>query len=53
MKLEKPVSTIGRFDEIEKTWTHFGDLKIARQGHGVIFDGQSFLVVGGNDQTRH
>ena len=43
----KTQSTIARLDEKTQEWTKLGDLNTGRSGHGVIFDGQHFLVVGG------
>ena len=39
---------IGRLDEVSQTWSLAGNLKSGRYGHGVIFDGSSFLVIGGD-----
>ena len=39
--------TIARLDLATTTWSKLGDLKTGREGHGVIYDGQVFLVVGG------
>ena len=38
---------IARLDEEAKKWTRLGNLINARNGHGVIHDGKSFLIVGG------
>ena len=43
-------STIARFDQSTKNWSKLGDLVTARSGAGVVYDGHSFLVVGGNDE---
>ena len=39
--------TIARLDLATTTWSKLGDLKTGRRGHGVIYDGHVFLVVGG------
>ena len=40
-------STIARFDQSAKKWSKLGFLVTARYGAGVVYDGQSFLAVGG------
>ena len=40
-------STIARLDLATSSWTKLGDLKTARNGHGVIYDGDVFLIIGG------
>ena len=42
-----PLNQIGRLDAVTRTWSLAGYLKQRRLGHGVIFDGMHFLVVGG------
>ena len=44
--------TIARLDLTTTTWSKLGDLKTGRIGHGVIYDGQVFLVVGGNGNRK-
>ena len=44
---KKYLSIIARFDPIENSWTRFGNLQVARNGHGVIQVGNEFIVVGG------
>ena len=39
--------TIARLDEKTMEWKKIGELVTARYSHGVIFDGESFLVIGG------
>ena len=39
--------TIARLDAETRTWSKAGSLKIGRRDHGVIFDGEKFIVVGG------
>ena len=39
--------TIARLDEKTMEWKKVGELVTARYSHGVIFDGESFLVIGG------
>ena len=34
------------------TWSKLGDLKLGREGHNVIHDGEVFLVVGGNGNLK-
>ena len=41
-------STIARFDPIENSWTKLGNLKVPRDGHGVIQVDNEFIVVGGS-----
>ena len=41
------VANIGRLNELRRTWSLAGSLNQARQGHGVIFDGEQFVVIGG------
>ena len=41
------LSTIARFDQSSKKWSKLGNLVTARYGAGVVYDGQTFLVVGG------
>ena len=45
-------ATIARLDLATSSWTKLGDLKTARDGHGVIFNGEAFLVVGGRDEKK-
>ena len=33
---------------MKRTWSLAGKLNQGRQGHGVIFDGDQFLVIGGH-----
>ena len=44
----QPIGAIVRFDTIERTWTYAGSLASWKAGHNVIFDGNDFLVIGGN-----
>ena len=39
--------TIARLDAETRTWSKAGSLKNGRYGHGAIFDGEKFLVLGG------
>ena len=39
-------STIARFDPIQNRWTKLGNLKVGRSGHGVIQNGNEFIVIG-------
>ena len=34
-------------------WTKVGNLKTAREGHGVVFEGQYFMVVGGHESIEN
>ena len=43
-------SIIGRLDEHEN-WSSVGEMLTARRGHNVIFDGSSFIIVGGYNGT--
>ena len=38
---------IVRLDAETGAWSEIGTLAIGRQGHGAIFDGNKFLIVGG------
>ena len=40
-------TTIARLDENNTAWSKLGDMKSAREGHSVIYDGQVFLIIGG------
>ena len=42
------LTTIGRLDAVTRTWSLAGKLNKGRNGHGVIFDGGQFLVIGGD-----
>ena len=42
---KRSMSTIAKFDF--KFWSMLGQLKYTRESHGVIYNGHSFLVVGG------
>ena len=42
--------TIARFDETTREWSKLGDLVTARSSHGVVYNGKSFLVVGGMEK---
>ena len=35
--------------DLEGRWTQAGELKVARYGHNVIYDGTHLLVLGGSD----
>ena len=39
--------TIARLDAETTTWSKAGTLVTGRSGHGAIFDGEKFLIVGG------
>ena len=41
------LTKIGRLDAVKRTWSLAGSLKQGRRGHGVIFDGEQFVVIGG------
>ena len=44
---DSPQNTIARLDANTKTWSKAGSLITSRHAHGVIFDGDNFLVIGG------
>ena len=44
-------TTVARLDEKTKNWSKLGDLVTARTGHRVIYDGETFLVVGGRNDS--
>lgn len=39
---------IGRFDKSTLGWTKAGELNSAREGHGGIFNGDVFIIAGGD-----
>ena len=39
--------TIARLDAETRTWSKAGSLKNRRNGHGAIFDGEKFMILGG------
>ena len=39
--------TIARLDTGTQTWSRAGTLKNGRKGHGAIFDGEKFIILGG------
>ena len=43
----KGTSIIARLDEVNFKWSLVGKLKRHTTGHGVIFNGSTFLVIGG------
>ena len=43
--------TIARLDAETQIWSKAGDLKNGRRRHGAIFDGEKFLVLGGEKGT--
>ena len=43
---------IGRLDASTMTWTKAGELVYARQGHGAIFNGDVFIVAGGEVEFK-
>ena len=45
-------NNIARLDEVSQTWSLAGKLKSGRSGHGVIFDGFNFLVIGGSGNKK-
>ena len=50
--MKKLRSTIARFDPIENSWTKLGNLKVARDRHGVIQVDNEFIVVGGRKEYK-
>ena len=42
---------IVRLDAETGEWSEVGSLAVGRQGHGAIFDGGKFLIVGGYKST--
>ena len=44
--------TIGRLDEVTRKWSLAGYLKKSRYGHGVVYDGSVFLIVGGVGKVK-
>ena len=49
-------STIANFDESTREWSKLGEVLTPRSSHGVIYTGESFLVIGGwkhgNDEFK-
>ena len=43
-------AVIAKFDSTTRQWSHIGSLREGRTGHGAIFDGAYFLIIGGTDQ---
>ena len=43
---------IALLDEVTQTWSLAGKLKSGRYGHGVIFDGFNFSVIGGSGNHK-
>ena len=43
------LSKIARLDLVTTAWTDIGNLKSGRYVHNVIFDGEVFMVIGGNE----
>ena len=44
--------TIARFDADTQTWSKAGNLKNGRRMHGTIFDGEKFLILGGESKSN-
>ena len=44
---ETLLSVIAGFDQKTRTWSKIGELFSARSLHSVIFNGQSFIIFGG------
>ena len=42
-----PSKTIARLDLATTSWSKLGDLQTGRREHGVIYDGDVFLIIGG------
>ena len=40
-------SLIAKFDSTTRQWSRIGKLRQSRDGHGAIFDGANFIIVGG------
>ena len=45
-------NTVARLDLATSGWMKLGELKTRRSGHGVIFDGEVFLVIGGEGDKK-
>ena len=45
-------SKISRFDPATHSWSLAGNLRSKRLGHGVVFDGWKFLVIGGSGSYK-
>ena len=45
-------TTIARLDIPTTAWSKLGKLKSGRHGHGVIYDGKAFMVIGGNGSYK-
>ena len=48
-------SVIAKFDLRSRNWSHLGYLKAGRSGHGAVFEGSHFLIIGGtlfNDREQ-
>ena len=47
------IKTIARLDAETTTWSKAGTLVTGRYGHGAIFDGEKFLIVGGQGSLKN
>ena len=45
--INKKLSTIAKYNDETDEWSKLGKLGMARESMGVIYDGASFVVVGG------
>ena len=45
----KHSNMIARLDLATEEWSKIGELRTVRGGHGVIYDGEFFMVIGGYD----
>ena len=46
------VTTIARFDEYRQSWKKVGDLFYGNYNHGLIYDGEDFLVIAGRSSVE-
>ena len=44
--------TIARLDLATTSWIKLGELQTGRYGHGVIFDGDVFMAIGGQGKFK-
>ena len=46
-----PVGVIARLDSGTTSWSKLGELRSSRYQHNVIYDGEVFMVIGGNNSN--
>ena len=46
------LKTMARLDLATTSWSKLGELQTPRDGHGVIFDGDVFMIIGGEGNLK-